>query len=132
MQDARLPKDGVRRKTPSVHVVVCTGGNDTIMVDGTLPWSFRAACQRTAIDNIVGRTTVILGAVSFSLSFLREHPPSRRSCIESTSQKKRKRVVPLDNKDWRTRIFIFPNREKKGKFDLFSKSYMIGVRMTDK
>lgn len=119
MQDARLPKDGVRRKTPSVHVVVCTGGNDTIMVDGTLPWSFRAACQRTAIDNIVGRTTVILGAVSFSLSFLREHPPSRRSCIESTSQKKGKELSLSITKIGEPGFSYFQTERKRGNLTFF-------------
>ncbi|AVK77542.1 Dihydrofolate reductase incomplete domain containing protein [Pandoravirus macleodensis] len=64
MQDAQPPKDGARRGSPAVHVVVCTDNNDTIMVDGALPWSFRAAYQRAAIDDIVSHATVILGARS--------------------------------------------------------------------
>ncbi|AJF96811.1 dihydrofolate reductase motif-containing protein [Pandoravirus inopinatum] len=76
--------DGDTRKgLPAVHIVACTDSNDAITVDGVLPWAFRAADQRDAIDAIVKDAPIVIGARSTSV--FGGAPPGARVIILSRS-----------------------------------------------
>ncbi|HEY9250640.1 MAG TPA: dihydrofolate reductase, partial [Rariglobus sp.] len=65
-----------------VHLVVSTDSVGVVSVDGGLPSEFRDAGQRVAIEALVARSTVILGARSVRLFGGR--PPGRRIIVLTT------------------------------------------------
>ncbi|AGO85644.1 Dihydrofolate reductase incomplete domain containing protein [Pandoravirus salinus] len=71
------------RAPPAVHIVVCTDSDDVIAIDGVLPWAFRAAGQRAAIDALVKDAPIVIGARSTSV--FGGAPPGARTIVLSRS-----------------------------------------------